>query len=249
MTLFGASQPYKRVSSLFVKFTWLLFTFVSHFGILVAIFWWLEVWEKGVTSLDWLNLVPHTVMPMTIMLDGLNVNRIPLRWQHYWGFCIPMELSYVLWTYLQNKVFEIDNPNLSEDATDDAIYEAYNWKEEGKDPLIMSLIGILGFGPPLFFLLWMFSQYWVICLCIGDRRLYYTDPRTYKPRQGKLQGAGLAGMSSVRRMSFDENDSYDDSSSFGSNAEGKEEEKVEDEPMDAEPKKFRSKLEELAYRA
>ena len=315
MTLFGAPQPYKRVSSYFVKFTWLLFTFVSHFGFLNAIFWWLFIWEKGVTTMDWLNLVPHAILPFTVFFDGTNVNRIPLRWQHYWGFAVPMECCYVLWTYLQNEVFEVENPELLKNDTDIVlivtaptnatdslnvtdvvenftqaptapnitshyIYEEYNWKEEGTDPLVISAIGIFALGPPLFLIMWLFTQYLVICLCLWDRRLYYTDPRANRPKRRYAEGAGLA-MSSMRRNSFDEDeDSY--SSDFDSQEESDEEsssrpqeessnressnreessysqqdeedsysqqeEKVEDEPMGVQPKRYRSKLEALAY--
>ena len=254
MTLFGAQQPYKRVSSYFLKFTWLLFSFVSHFSMLNAIFWWVYIYEKGVTPLDWLNLVPHTVMPFTVTFDGLNVNRIPLRFQHYWGFVVPMEWCYVLWTYFQNDVFEVENPKLPQNATEHYIYEVYNWKEEGaSDPIIVSVIGIFAIGPPIFFIMWLFSQYWVICLCLGDRRLYYVDPRKNRPRRRKLEGAGLAGMSSMSRRSFDDDeDSYSSADLEDSSDEGEtksEEEKVEDEPEDRPPmRKYRSKLEELAYR-
>lgn len=236
-TLFGASQPYKRVSSPVVKFTWLVYSFSSHFSFLVAIFWWLYIYERGVTPIDWLTFCPHTIIPFTITFDGLNVNRIPLRWQHYIGFVIPMECLYVFWTWIQNDVAEIDNPNILVNTTDDdAIYEAYNWEEKGVNPLKFSAIGIFGFGPFIWFLEWMFSQYWLMCCCLGDRRLYYSDPRKNRPNRGRVEGAGL---SSMRRMSFDEDDVYSD--------DGNEEH--EDEHEDGQPKKYRNKLEELADRA
>lgn len=243
MTLFGASQPYKRVSSPLLKFTWLLFTFSSHFLLLVAIFWWIFVFERGVTPIDWLNLVPHGVVPITVTFDGLNVNRIPLRWQHYIGFVIPMELIYVFWTYCQNELAEIDNPMLPVNSTDDAIYEDYNWKEDGSQPLVLSVIGIFVIGPFIFFVEWMFSQYWVMCLCLGDRRLYYEDPRINKPKRRNFEGAGLAN----GLQSYDLDD--DVSASSNNISIDEEEEKVEDEPSEDfnKPKKtYRSKLEELA---
>ena len=214
-----------------------------------AILWWLLVFEKGKTPLDWLHLVPHSVLPWTITFDGLNVNRIPMRWQHYWGFVVPMECLFVFWTYLQNDVFEVENPELPKNTTDHYIYEDYNWKEDSTDPLVYSAIGIFAFGPPIYFIEWMFSQYWLFCCCLGDRRYYYTDPRVNRPKRSKLEGAGLAGMSSVRRMSFDEDEESYSSGFDSQDEETKEEEKVEDEPMDnPQPKrKYRSKLEELAY--
>jgi len=235
-TLFGASQPYKRVSSPVLKFTWLLFSFTSHFGFLTGLFFWLFVFEKGVTSLNWETICTHTITPFTIFFDGTNVNRIPLRWQHYIGFVIPMEILYVFWTWIQNDVAEIENPNLPANATeahDDAIYEAYNWKEKGTDPLIFTAVGIFCIGPCIWFLEWMFSQYWLFCCCWGDRRLYYTDPRKNKPNRGHVEGAGLSHM---RRMSFDEDDVYsgDDEEERQSRDE---EEKLEDEPQNFMSKK------------
>lgn len=154
-----------------------------------------------------------------------------------------MEVLYVFWTWLQNDIFEIDNPNLPQNATNDAIYEAYNWKDKGLEPLFISIVGIFGLGPFLWFIEWMFSQYWLVCCCLGDRRLYYVDPRLNKARQARREGAGLSGVSSARRMQSlnpgDDGDSdYDE-----------EEEKVEDEPStkaEKKPKTYRGKLEELA---
>jgi len=247
-TLFGAPQPYKRVSSPVIKFTWLLFSFVSHFGFLVALFFWIFVFEKGVTHLDWEIMCTHTITPLTIFFDGTNVNRIPLRWQHYIGFVIPVELLYVLWTWIQNDVAEIDNPNLPAEATDDAIYGAYNWKEKGLDPLVFTVIGIFGIGPFIWFLEWMFSQYWLFCCCWGDRRLYYSDPRKNKPNRGQVDGAGL---SSVRRNSVDGNDDmYVDDIEEERRRDDEEEEKLEDEPQDYKlrKKKYRNRVEEVSDR-
>ena len=77
-----------------------------------------------------------------------------------------------------------------------------------------------------------------------DRRLYYTDPRKHKPNRGHVEGAGL---SSMRRMSFDEDDVYSDDEDEERRRSHDEEEKHEDEP---EPhKKYRNRFEELADKA
>lgn len=174
MTLFGAPQPYKRVSSPLVKSAWLLYSFSAHFALLNAVFWWIYIYEPGETRLDYLNFIPHSILPFTITFDGLNVNHIPLRWQHYTGFVIPMEMLYVFWTYSQNALGDFPNPDLPDDANDDAIYPPFNWDDKGIDPLIMSVIGIFGIGPFIWMCMWLFSQYWLFCCCFGDRRMVST---------------------------------------------------------------------------
>jgi hypothetical protein len=171
MTLFGAPQPYKRVSSPLVRSAWLLYSFSGHFALLNALFWWLFIFERGETRLNWLNFIPHSILPFTIVLDGLNVNHIPLRWQHYTGFVIPMECFYVFWTYSQNVLGDFPNPNVSEEESNDYIYGAFNWDDKETKPLVMSLVGIFFIGPVFWLVMWLFSQYWLICCCLGDRRV------------------------------------------------------------------------------
>lgn len=235
-TLFGAPQPYKRVSSKIIKSTWLLYSYSAHFAWLVALFWWLFVFKWGVTVFDWANVVPHSIVPFTVTMDGLNVNRIPLRWQHYWGFVLPCELLYVFWTWIQSDVAQIDNPNLNATLVDDdAIYPVYDWKDNATEAAIISAVGIFAIGPVVWFLMWMFSQYWLICCCVGDRRLYYIDPR--KGRKRKERNTYGAGWYAGDDDDDDDGDIQADADSLGG---------VEENPD--EPKVFRSKLEELAYK-
>lgn len=221
-TLFGVSQPYKRVSSPIVKMTWLLYSVSAHMSWLVAMFFWMYIFEKGVTPLDYINMVPHVVVPITVTFDGLNVNRIPLRWQMYTGFVIPVELGYVLWTYFQSRDDGMSNPNLPDTATDDAIYPEFDW--EDLSPLFLSLVGIFCIGPIVWLCMWLLAQYWFICCCLGDRRLYYTDPRKRRATGGPLEGAGLS--SHHPRIPEDqlEEDSDESDDEFADDHSGKDEE-------------------------
>jgi hypothetical protein len=167
-------------------------------------------------------MVPHAVVPITVTFDGLNVNRIPLRWQMYTGFVIPVELGYVLWTYFQSRNSDFSNPNLPDTATDDAIYPEFDW--ENSSPLVLSLVGILGIGPAIWFCMWLLAQYWFICCCLGDRRLYYTDPRKRRPKDQAINGAGLS--SHHHRLPQDQLDEDSDESEdeFADDEDGKDEE-------------------------
>ena len=96
-------QPYHRWSLLPCKY-WLPVYDVLHDG--------------GTTGTT--NVLRHEVIFVLVWMDGLVVNRIPVRLRHWVEICLPAFLAYLIWTILQSPlVFEMENPY---EEDDDQIY-------------------------------------------------------------------------------------------------------------------------------
>jgi hypothetical protein len=165
-------QP-SATATCFIRATWVLFTLAAHSEGMATIMWW--VLEFDGQNLTFLNLSPHLIIVLVVWFDGLVVNRIPVRWSHWWGFVLPLDLSYVLWTVI-HAFLNVGNPYLTDtQRTDDAIYPSLAWKHDWKDSLIVGAVAVFALGPILFLFLWMCSLYWVPCLCCKEKRKYVDD--------------------------------------------------------------------------
>lgn len=103
-------------------------------------------------------------------IDGFWINRIPIRFKHWYISVLPLTLFYSLWLYLQGEVLDtIDNPDSTED---DLIYDEIDWKDDFGEALIYSVIIVFGIGPLVQVLLFVLSLYHIPCLCMKDRRFY-----------------------------------------------------------------------------
>ena len=151
-----------------IRLAWTLFTIALHSEIVVTILYWAYVYDAQVETVDFLDIVLHGGAVPLLFLDGLLVNRVPLRWPHWWGVVLPYDLLYLLWTVL-HAVLNVGNPNTTSPDEDDALYSVVNWNEDWTGSLAYSLVLIFVVGPVLFALLWFLSVY---SICGNDRRFY-----------------------------------------------------------------------------
>ena len=85
---------------------------------------------------------PHCVTALVQYIDGFWINRIPIRFNHWYVTLLPYSAMYSTWTVLQGIVFDIDNPDTSdeEDDTVDKVKKAQFFAED-------SVIDFAGFLP------------------------------------------------------------------------------------------------------
>jgi hypothetical protein len=117
----------------------------------------------------------HGGVALLVLIDGLLLHRIPLRWSHYYLAVIPFQLCYVVWSLVHSLLTDIGNPNEADEARennlpeyDDAIYGSLNWKDDALGGAITAFAAIFVGGPIVFTLLWILSVY--------PSRPYVTDP-------------------------------------------------------------------------
>jgi hypothetical protein len=66
-----------------VKIAWYFFNMVSNTGILVALLWWGTVYDPD-ENLTFNLVAPHSATVVVCLVDGLVVNRIPVRLFHWY---------------------------------------------------------------------------------------------------------------------------------------------------------------------
>ncbi|CAB9516478.1 expressed unknown protein [Seminavis robusta] len=154
--------------------SWALFAVAAPGEIIVTVGYWTMDWDgKLTTLLDYYNIMTHGGVMILVLLEGLFINRIPLRVRHY-GLLALYMMAYLIWTFV-HAWFLIGDPT-SED--DDAIYEGV--LEWNKDPLTTAGYAALfffGLAPVSFVLVYVCSLYTVPCFCclFGARRRYVVD--------------------------------------------------------------------------
>jgi len=173
------SQPPDRAGCR-IRTTWVLYELSMHLQLVVTIVFWALIYEPGVTALNFVSIVPHGVIAFVVLVDGNFVNRIPVRWTHWYGFVMPVEVLYVVWTVIHALATDIGNPNRSDndpDTNDDSIYKPLSWNDNWQRSLILSVIVVFGVGPVLYYAMWLVSLYHVPCACWKDRRRYVDSYR------------------------------------------------------------------------
>mmetsp|Transcript_23627 Transcript_23627/g.65710 ORF Transcript_23627/g.65710 Transcript_23627/m.65710 type:complete len:280 (+) Transcript_23627:67-906(+) len=153
------------------KYTWVVFNIAIFSQCLATIIFWAIVYDWE-TPLSYLDVATHGGVFAAILVDGMFVSRIPLRWMHFWLDWGLLAL-YLIWTVIHGPlVLDLGNPNsmdTDDDTNDDGIYAALSWQEDNiKSSLTLVLIVGLIVAPVVFGLLRTVS----ISFCGWDRRRY-----------------------------------------------------------------------------
>ena len=126
-------------------------------------------------------------------IDGFWLNRIPIRFKHWYISVLPLTLFYSLWLYLQGAVLDtIDNPDST--TEDDLIYDEIDWEHDFGETLIYTVILVFGIGPAVQILLFILSLYHIPCLCMKDRRLYVDSEKRATKRRTEIDSIAEASM-------------------------------------------------------
>ena len=189
-TVMASRTPQPPVAAGFIiRTTWVLATMATHTEACASILWWVLIYDAGVTEITFYNITPHLIIALVVWFDAFVVNRIPMRWMMWFGFILPLDISWIAWSVIQSYA-GIGNPDNADvqgavdDANDDAIYAALAWKDEWLKSLIISLIAVFGLGSVIFMLMWLCSLYMIPCACYKDKRKYmdsYRDQEDPRP--------------------------------------------------------------------
>lgn len=176
-TIFAARtpQPHSETTGFRIRLTWVLFELAIHLGSCASLLFWVFLFDKD-EHVEYLELATHGGLLILVLFDGFYVNRIPLRWMHYFGIILPIEVLYGVWTYVHH-VTDIGNPNLDMEGSngnDNALYpDVVQWDDGWEEPLAYVLVIVLAVGPILFSVLWCVGNG---LLCCHDTRRYFDDP-------------------------------------------------------------------------
>jgi hypothetical protein len=167
-----------------IRLTWILFTLGSHGSAAATLLFWPLIYDPATTNVTYLTVAPHGVLLILTCFDGFYVNRIPLRWMHYCGIVLPMNICYLLWSVIHDRL-DIGNPNNSDNdptTNDDAIYpNVLEWNYDWQKALLWSVLSIVVVGPVIFSILWNIS----LGFCSKDTRKYVP---TEQPKEDVEEG-------------------------------------------------------------
>lgn len=142
-----------------VKITWFLYNLVANSVLIVAMLYWLLDYDPD-NKITFNVFSPHGATAVVAVVEGLVVNRIPIRFHHWWVSVVPFQLVYTGWTILHSVVFDLGNPNHSDEddeTNDDAIYPALDWVGDAVGATILIAIVVLVLGPLLQLILFSLS--------------------------------------------------------------------------------------------
>jgi len=170
-TTTGIPQSNKVDSSnLHIRLTWSLFTIAAHSELLITILYWALVYEPGNSKLDYNNFSNHGGICLLVWLNGLVIDRIPVRMRHWYSMALPFELAFVVWSVIHSMVISENGP----------LYDVLDWNEDWSTALMYSVLAILPLGFFLYCILWMLSLYNPLSCCCcalskSDRLRYLND--------------------------------------------------------------------------
>lgn len=178
---------------------WILFSVAAHSQFIVTVLYWILVFDYNESPSFLLDFVPHGGILLLVWIDGLVINRIPVRWMHWWGTVLPFEMLWVAWSILQSVVFDIGNPNENDgDGNDDAIYESLDWNDDAWGAALLTVIVLFAVGPAVYWVLWMCSWYKlpICCFCKSYDRRYvntavYIKPSNDRPVADEEEGSAF----------------------------------------------------------
>jgi hypothetical protein len=164
-----------------IKITWILYVLALHVSSVATIMYWAVIHDYQ-EKLHFIDVFAHGILLLFVIVDGMVVNRIPLKLCFWWGWAIPLDLSFVAWTLIHDLVTKIGNPNESDNdptTDDDALYDLLSWKNDWQTTFIWLVIIMFGVGPAVYMLLWSISSGGPCT----DRRIYVdtVDENDHRP--------------------------------------------------------------------
>lgn len=140
-------------SLLFIKMTWTMFSIaIVHEILVMFLFWFLEY--DSDYDLDYYTIMTHGGVALCVVLDGLIVNRTPVRIKH-WIPTFAMSLLYTIWNVIHSYVVE-DNPWIDDDDQI-YIYAALNWRDDPVQTAVTIVIVLLFVSPAFHLIIWKLS--------------------------------------------------------------------------------------------
>ncbi|CAJ1927213.1 unnamed protein product [Cylindrotheca closterium] len=148
-----ADNSTRERATVLVKFAWFFYSVAAVLGCCIAGLYWTAVWTPA-RGVELNNVMTHGGLLVIVLLQGLFVDRVPLRIKHNLFGTAPIALAYNIWLAIQNLAVKY-NPNQDDD--DDALYDAVKWRENPTGAIILTIIVLFVAIPFFTMLLWLLS--------------------------------------------------------------------------------------------
>jgi hypothetical protein len=118
--LLGQQPENQHRPNLWVRFTWIMFVVAAHLGIVIGLAYWANHFHSPSHKLYYRDVTTHGGVGVVVLLDGLVVNRIPVRLGHFWQFTI--------WIYAFFFIFMQDHSHAGNNIDDYTVNNPYSYK-------------------------------------------------------------------------------------------------------------------------
>ncbi|CAB9510500.1 expressed unknown protein [Seminavis robusta] len=157
----GHFQPPQPVHveglNLYVKLFWILFEVAAHLQIFTTLMFWVIVYPQQHSDIpigyDIFGL--HGVVLVAVWVDGMLLNRIPVRVKHYFAV-LTVDAVYMLWTIIHAAA---GLGNGTDGSTSSAIYRPLDWKNQTVQSVFLMIAMLTVFAPLLFAFQYCMSLY------------------------------------------------------------------------------------------
>lgn len=133
-------------SGILIKTTWSLFSLAFPFELVITVLFWVLVYDGG--AVDYTGLILHGIAWIVIGIDGILINRIPMKMKQF-IFCETIAICYTVWSVLHS-VLNVGTP-YDEEGEDGPIYDAVDWKNDTGFAVGLAL-ALLFIGNPIVYL-------------------------------------------------------------------------------------------------
>ena len=158
------SQPLPPVESIesnppsvLVRFLWSIYTVATTTEMAVMILFWVVLYVPG-DRVGFLQVALHGVTAACLLVDGIFVSIIPLRWKHFL-FVELVSILFVIWSVIHSFL-----------KNGGPIYPVLDWKNDPVVAIIYVVIVIFVLLPLCYLLIWGLSIVSYKLKCDGSRR-------------------------------------------------------------------------------
>ena len=174
-----------------IYITWILFIIGIHTTSVATLLYWPLIYDPETTVIYFSTIMGHGGLFVLLLIDGLFVNRIPVRIYHWFVLILPFDILYIIWSLIHDFATNTGNPDNNDNdpsTNDDAIYQGVlEWNSNWQKALIWSIVCIFGLGIVMFLIIWTIGNN----LCCGDRlRYYYNTNANTRSSSSNVTGGG-----------------------------------------------------------
>ena len=141
----------------FTKLLWGLYAVAVTLQEVIALLFWILEFDPSLENVTYYKFMKHGGIMIICLVEGLVVNRIPLRIQQI-VFPMIIAVLYLTWTLIHALLLNVGNPNVNgTDGDDDAIYQSISWKRRPVAALMIATLTVVVVVPFLFMVTYVLS--------------------------------------------------------------------------------------------
>lgn len=146
------NSPARNLPSMWHKITWALFAVAAPSQIFSSMAFWLFEYNGNLED----GLVTHGSVLLLLLVEGLCINRTPLRINHQWFFMV-FVYAFLLWSLIHSYL-GMGNPQKSING-DGTLYSFLDWNGAPIATALHVMMILLLVVPFIYWIVWMLSLF------------------------------------------------------------------------------------------